>query len=81
MTVLLQRGSRGNNVVALQEALSEAGYELECDGIFGANTSEAVKAFQEASELDCDGIAGPDTFAALGLEVTEEDDEGEQEPE
>ena len=58
MSVLLQRGSRGNNVVALQEALCEAGHELECDG-----------------------IAGPDTFAALGLEITEEDDEGEQESE
>ncbi len=75
MSVQLKRGSRGDNVVALQEALVEAGYELECDGIFGPDTDATVRAYQEVSELDIDGIAGPDTFAALGLELVDEDEE------
>jgi len=78
MSLHLQRGSRGENVSAVQEALCEAGFEVDCDGIFGANTSEAVKAFQEANELDCDGIVGPNTLAALGLELSDEE-EGEEE--
>lgn len=37
------------------------------DGIWGALTTEAVKAFQKSKGLTPDGIAGPKTLAAMGL--------------
>lgn len=45
---------------ALQGALG-----INQDGIFGANTEKAVKAFQAAHNLAADGIVGKQTKAAL----------------
>ena len=45
---------------ALQGALG-----INQDGIFGANTEKAVKAFQAAHNLTADGIVGTQTKAAL----------------
>lgn len=61
----LRRGSRGDDVVALQSALVAAGYEIDVDGIFGAGTEEAVVQFQSDNDLDADGIVGRNTWAAL----------------
>lgn len=58
---LLQSGSRGANVVALQNALIALGYNVGstgADGIFGVNTANAVKAFQRAHGISADGIVG-----------------------
>lgn len=44
------------------------GYDLGitgADGIVGARTDKAIKAFQTASGLSSDGIVGKDTRAAL----------------
>ena len=62
----LRRGSRGETVKALQDALNKLGYKAgEVDGIFGPKTESAVKAFQKANKLVQDGIVGPLTWAAL----------------
>ena len=45
---------------ALQGALG-----INQDGVFGANTEKAVKAFQAAHNLTADGIVGTRTKAAL----------------
>jgi peptidoglycan hydrolase-like protein with peptidoglycan-binding domain len=37
----------------------------EADGIFGAQTKEALKRFQSAGALATDGIAGRDVMARL----------------
>lgn len=59
---------RGDDVVELQTALRENGFDPgRIDGIFGKQTKAAVRAFQKAAGLQVDGIAGPETFAALGL--------------
>lgn len=58
----LKKGSRGEEVKALQRKLSVA-----ADGIFGIVTEEAVKAFQKAHGLTVDGIVGAKTWAALGV--------------
>lgn len=47
----------GEGVRWLQWELREAGYSLEIDGVFGAGTKEAVKAFQTSCELTPDGVA------------------------
>lgn len=70
---ILKKGSTGEDVSKVQEALKNLGYDLGefgekadgIDGIIGSTTENAIKAFQEASGLSVDGIIGPDTIAAL----------------
>lgn len=63
-------GSRGNEVKAIQEKLKERGlYKGSVDGIFGAATQKAVKAFQKQQGLTQDGIAGPATLKRLGITI------------
>lgn len=60
---MLQLGSQGEAVVALQEKLG-----IDADGDFGPETMAAVVAFQKTHMLlTPDGIVGPATRAALGL--------------
>jgi N-acetylmuramoyl-L-alanine amidase len=59
-TRLLKKGSKGDDVKAIQSA-------LHCypDGIFGNLTEEAVRDFQELHGLGVDGIVGPLTWEAI----------------
>ena len=62
----LENGCEGDSVEALQILLNSLGYNCgKADGIFGANTEKAVKAFQKALKLTADGIVGAKTWAAL----------------
>jgi soluble lytic murein transglycosylase-like protein len=57
---------RGEEVWLAQRLLNErAGAGLKPDGLFGAATRDAVKAFQRRRGLVEDGVLGPVTFAAL----------------
>lgn len=52
----------------LQNKLNELGYNCSiADGILGAKSKSAIKAFQKDKGLVVDGIAGAKTKAALGL--------------
>lgn len=64
---LLQLGSRGAAVRALQSGLVRLTYlpAGAVDGTFGIQTWHAVVAFQGWSGLERDGVAGPRTRAAL----------------
>lgn len=67
---ILSIGSRGPQVVSLQQALNREGRpspRLAPDGVFGRLTRAAVLAFQRQAGLAVDGIVGPMTRAALGL--------------
>lgn len=69
-------GSRGEEVAQIQARLTELGYDPgTADGIFGARTQEAVRAFQQDQGLAVDGIAGEMTLRALGLGPEEESTE------
>ena len=58
----LQRGCSGEDVKRLQETLNNLGFKCgNADGIFGAKTETAVKAFQSAYGLKVDGIVGVQT--------------------
>ena len=74
MTVL-KNGSRGSAVTELQTLLNKLGFDCgKVDGIFGAKTEAAVRAFQTAKGLTVDGKAGEATQNALaiaGATVTE----------
>ena len=63
--VTLRRGSRGDDVVMLQQLLRQAGYTLKPDGIFGPLTRSALISYQATRGLEADGIAGPLTWAQL----------------
>ena len=65
---MLKKGSKGDNVKALQILL--IGYGFNCgkygtDGDFGSATDEAVKAYQKAKGLSVDGIVGKNTWNKL----------------
>lgn len=66
--VYLKKGDAGATVLALQKALNRKGSKrIAEDGVFGADTVEAIKAYQKSSKLAVDGIAGPETCKRLGI--------------
>lgn len=63
---MLQQGSKGPEVLALQKALLAAGFNPHgLDGSFGPKTDAALRAFQRAAGIVVDGKAGPQTWRAL----------------
>ena len=75
----IKRGSKGPYVKECQEDLIKLGYDVGksgADGIFGANTEKAVKAFQkdhdgpDGKALKIDGIVGSNTWWALDNAIT-----------
>lgn len=62
----LSKGSKGDEVVKLQERLNELGYSVgKVDGDFGNKTKTAVEAFQERNNLEKTGVADQETQALL----------------
>lgn len=61
----VQLCDRGSLVEEIQSALSEAGINVEVDGLFGPKTKSAVVEFQSQNDLAADGIVGEDTFDKL----------------
>jgi len=57
---LLQVGDRGQNVLAVQQAVG-----APADGIFGLATKGLVQRWQRARGLQADGIVGPATWAKM----------------
>lgn len=71
----LQKGSRGDAVRGLQNALKVRSYDFHpADGIFDRATQDAVKQFQREFDLAVDGIVGPKTWGALGVYLTQSGD-------
>ncbi|MFL6562068.1 MAG: L,D-transpeptidase family protein [Bacillus sp. (in: firmicutes)] len=65
---VLKKGSRGPSVQDLQRKLTSLGFNTNgVDGVFGANTENAVRKFQTARKITADGVVGPATKKALGM--------------
>ena len=63
---MLRQGSLSTYVLILQDGLNNLGYSTGgLDGIFGANTRNAVINFQRSRGLSQDGIVGCATWTAL----------------
>ncbi|MBR4360471.1 MAG: peptidoglycan-binding protein [Clostridia bacterium] len=64
--VTLRRGTYGQPVLDMQNALKRQGYyNGNADGYFGDGTEQAVINFQRLNGLQADGVAGPATLRVL----------------
>lgn len=54
-------------VMEIQKALEKAGARIELDGVFGKQTSDALKAFQTKHKIKPTGIADNFTVTMLGI--------------
>lgn len=69
---VLYWGSRGDDVVRVQQRLSQWGYYTgPLDGFYGYETFQAVRDFQRRNGLNPDGVVGRITWQALGLTVAQ----------
>ncbi|MGE6334314.1 peptidoglycan-binding protein [Stenotrophomonas sp. NPDC077659] len=73
---VLERGERGNDVRSLQESLNQLGVRdgqgntLETNsGIYGRNTQDAVRNFQQANSLEQTGRADAQTREAIKAQL------------
>ena len=57
---ILKKGSKGNEVKALQYFLG-----IAADGVFGRNTEKAVETYQKNNGLTADGIVGEKTWEKI----------------
>lgn len=74
---LSKYGSSGSEVRQIQEKLKRWGYyNGNVDGIYGSQTTSAVKAFQKKNGLTVDGIAGSQTLAAMGITSSQSSSSG-----
>ena len=70
-TPVLDRDDRGAAVTELQAGLRSGGFDPgPADGIFGARTEGAVRAFQAERGLQVDGVVGRQTWSELGRTAT-----------
>ncbi|MEG3858554.1 peptidoglycan-binding protein [Microcoleus sp. herbarium12] len=58
---------QAEDIRRLQEALKQAGINIEPDGFFGNETDRAVKQFPQQKGLTADGIVGAESRRLLGL--------------
>ena len=61
-------GSRGDEVKKLQQYLIDSGYDIGSyglDGVYGNDTANAVKKYQQDNGLTVDGIAGNNTLSKM----------------
>lgn len=63
-TTIYKQGDRGTVVKQIQKAAG-----AYPDGVWGAVTTECVKAWQKKHGLSPDGLAGPKTLALMGITV------------
>lgn len=63
---LLQIGSKGNGVKAIQQLLNARGFSCgTADGVFGEKTKIAVSQYQKTNKLTADGVVGTQTYTKL----------------
>ncbi len=68
----LEKGSAGEAVKEVQEALIDLGYLAgSADGQFGAMTEEAIKAYQSANAIEATGIVDETTYEKIKASLEE----------
>ncbi len=64
---VLVPGSEGSDVIALQRRLSDFGFPVFIDGLYGIETQQAVRAYQRVQDLPVTGDADRATLREMGL--------------
>ncbi|MEU8243148.1 peptidoglycan-binding protein [Actinoplanes missouriensis] len=64
-----RQGAKDHSVITLQFLLLAHGHTVTVDGVFGAQTGDAVRAFQWAKGMPDNGVVCPATWEALIVEV------------
>ena len=68
---ILRQGDRGGDVSVLQYMLALAAEfdptltDLAVDGVYGARTTQAVRAYQQSRGLQADGVVGEETWYSI----------------
>lgn len=62
---VLKKGTKGDEVKAMQNLLIANGYTIVADGSFGAKTLNALECYQEDEGLEVDGSCGKATWSKL----------------
>lgn len=60
-----QIGDAGTEIVEVQQALADLGYDVVVDGDFGPGTAAAVRDFEKSRGLTADGIVGAEVYETL----------------
>ncbi|MFK8183170.1 MAG: peptidoglycan-binding protein [Phormidesmis sp.] len=63
-------GSRGSDVIALQQRLNGFGIPVFVDGVYGFETQQAVRTYQRVQGLTVSGTADSETLETMGFAVT-----------
>lgn len=58
--------NNASNVEEVQASLKSEGYPVAVDGVWGPQTEQALRQFQQANNLDVSGQINAETMAALG---------------
>jgi peptidoglycan hydrolase-like protein with peptidoglycan-binding domain len=69
MDKIVKKGSRGDEVRALQGKLNKLGYDVKNDGIFGDDTERAVLNLQTAFGYNVDGVVGTATWKLVDQQL------------
>lgn len=73
-----RQGDRGSAVTTIQTKLKNWGYYSgSVDGVFGSQTTSAVRSFQSKNGLSVDGVVGSATQRALGMSSPSSDSSGD----
>lgn len=60
----------GDSVAMIQQVLQQQGhYQAEIDGLWGPQTEQAIRQFQDKQGIEADGQLGFETLAALNLDL------------
>ena len=56
-------------IQTIQQNLQDEGYQLSADGVWGPQTAQAIRRFQQQNDLDVTGTLNSETLAALDVNV------------
>lgn len=69
MATLIKTGAKGDQVIALQNKLTQLGFAVNPDGAFGPATASAVEELQTMFGYDVDGIVGDATLKLIDTQI------------
>ena len=69
MATLIKTGAKGDQVIALQNKLTQLGFAVNPDGAFGPITTAAVEELQSMFGYNVDGVVGDATLKLIDAQI------------